>query len=308
MKRFFILATAAIVALASCAKTEVVYKDGPQEIAFKALNGVMTKAPVLNTTFPTTQGMDVLAWNGRTGAAYFGPETFTYDNTSAWVGSEKQYWPTTGSLDFVAYTNSGVNYTDDTPARLTYNFTLTDNTQNQDDFMVSKYVKGKESQQAAVSLYFQHTLALVEVNVACTGQDLTVNSVSLSGTTQDGKLTVTYADSDAAVPTFGTGWTGSTVTSATLTKTTDVTLTAGEDATTYADFLVVPENSSNKTLTVTYTLNGNQFTHPINLSSYQNATSWAIGTKYIYNVTIGLNEIKFAPQVVDWAEGTTSVM
>ena len=44
MKRFFILASAAIVALASCAKTEVVYKDAPEEIAFKQITGVMTKS------------------------------------------------------------------------------------------------------------------------------------------------------------------------------------------------------------------------------------------------------------------------
>lgn len=44
MKRFFILASAAIVALASCAKTEVVYKDAPEQIAFKQITGPMTKA------------------------------------------------------------------------------------------------------------------------------------------------------------------------------------------------------------------------------------------------------------------------
>lgn len=50
MKRLVILA-AAIVALASCAKTQVVYNEEPQEIAFKTVSGVMTKGPVTGTTF-----------------------------------------------------------------------------------------------------------------------------------------------------------------------------------------------------------------------------------------------------------------
>ena len=44
MRRFFILASAAIVALASCAKTQVVYNDAPEEIALKTVNMPMTKA------------------------------------------------------------------------------------------------------------------------------------------------------------------------------------------------------------------------------------------------------------------------
>ena len=42
MKRLFILA-AATVALASCAKTQVVYNEEPQEIAFRQVENVMTK-------------------------------------------------------------------------------------------------------------------------------------------------------------------------------------------------------------------------------------------------------------------------
>lgn len=43
MKRLFILA-AATVALASCAKTQVVYNEEPQEINFRAISNVMTRA------------------------------------------------------------------------------------------------------------------------------------------------------------------------------------------------------------------------------------------------------------------------
>ena len=46
MKRLFILASAAALMLASCAKTTVVYNEAPEEIGFKAVTGVMTKAHV----------------------------------------------------------------------------------------------------------------------------------------------------------------------------------------------------------------------------------------------------------------------
>ena len=49
MKRLFILASAAIVALASYTKTQVVYTEAPEEISFKQVTNVMTKAGALQT-------------------------------------------------------------------------------------------------------------------------------------------------------------------------------------------------------------------------------------------------------------------
>ena len=46
MKRFFFLAVAATAMLAACNKTEVVYNNDPQEIAFNAVNKTAVKAPV----------------------------------------------------------------------------------------------------------------------------------------------------------------------------------------------------------------------------------------------------------------------
>ena len=95
MKRFFILASAAIVALASCAKTEVVYKDAPQEIAFKQITNVMTKADALTTD------MGVFAYTAD-GDYYFGPVKFA-EVSSVWKGSPAQYYPLQTALDFALY-------------------------------------------------------------------------------------------------------------------------------------------------------------------------------------------------------------
>ena len=62
MKRLFILASAAIVALAACTKTEVVYTEAPAEIGFKQITDVMTKAVPDGTQLPATMG--VYAYKG----------------------------------------------------------------------------------------------------------------------------------------------------------------------------------------------------------------------------------------------------
>ena len=93
----------------------------------------------------------------------------------------------------------------------------------------------------------------------------------------------------------------------TLTKTADVALTAGADAVNYAHFLVVPENGTGKILTINYTLNGNNFSHPINLNTHS-ATTWTVGTKHIFNITIGLDQITFTPAIgTDWSSETPTI-
>ena len=303
MKRILICAAAAIVALASCSKTQVVYNDAPEEIGFKAISGVMTKEPVLDQTFPNGQPITVTAYNNTGKASYFTETVFAKDNVSNnWEAATPEYYPTTGSLDFVAYTDDATNgvvsvaLTDNG----THTYTLTDNSSVQHDFMVSNYVvnKGKTNPATAVCIAFSHALALIEVNVACTGAAVKVNSVTLTGTKQAGSVEVTYTDADNAVadvdPSFGT-WSPSGDPTP-LTEDTAQNLTAGAAAVTFADFLVVPESTNTKTLVVNYTLNNNTFNHEIDLDDYD-ATTWAVGTKYIFNVSIGLQEITFNPTV-----------
>ena len=108
MKKFFFCAAAAIVALASCSKTQVVYNDAPQEIGFKAVTGAITKAvqPTENEGF--NQDMGVIAYNTVGLSEYFtnaqfnkttasvttkDPETGAESNNSVttWNGKTAQY-------------------------------------------------------------------------------------------------------------------------------------------------------------------------------------------------------------------------
>ena len=94
MKRFFILATAAIVALASCAKTEVVYNDAPEQIAFKQITGAMTKA------FGNYTTLGVFAYQDS--KKHFENYTFTHDGVKGWTNPDA-VWPYEGDLTFTVY-------------------------------------------------------------------------------------------------------------------------------------------------------------------------------------------------------------
>lgn len=293
MKRLFILATAAIVALASCAKTEVVYTDAPAEIGFKAFTSAMTKAPVTDATFPI-QPMTVYGWNNDGKVEYFPATTFTHNGVN-WAATPAQYYPSNGALDFVAFTQAPETGATNT----SYDLRLADNTTNQHDLMASQYVAGKTKASGVVQLPFHHTLALIQVNFKCTGTNVQINSVQLTGTKQAGGVTVTYAaTTDGTAPTVGT-WAPSGEAKS-LTKTGAETITAGAaEFVTYANFLAVPENGDDKALNINYTLNGNNFTHPIDIDAI-NAHEWAPGTKYVFDVTIGLTEVLFSATVEAW--------
>lgn len=298
MKRLFILATAAIVALASCAKTEVVYTDAPEEIGFKAVTGVMTKVPVTDATFPTGQTMFVYGWNNADKATYFqpNPTEFAYDDAkTAWDGDTPQYYPATGALDFVAFTQAPSANT----GHLTYTLTLADNTDAQHDLMASAYVAGKGKGDGTVTLPFHHTLSLVQVNFKCTGTNVQIKSVALTDTKQAGTATVTYATAtDATEPTVVWAASGD---DETLTNATGASLTAGAAYAEYAYFLAVPESTNDKKLTIEYILNDNTFTHPIDIDD-----AFDPATKYVFDITIGMAEVLFNATVVDWTSETDS--
>ena len=182
MKRFFILASAAIVALASCAKTEVVYNDAPEQISFKQITGAMTKA----THTLNSGNLGVFAHQGT--SVYFMNIPFGWNGSSF---TAAQYWPyddgkNGGKLDFTVYYPqiAGADY---------YNNVLTIPGVTADDahyYGKKRYLNStKEANATAVEL--QHLSAAVVVT-ADLGDLYTLQSVTLKGATTAGKMEVTY--------------------------------------------------------------------------------------------------------------------
>ena len=295
-KFFFCAAAAAIVALASCSKTQIVYNDAPQEIGFKAVTGAITKAVQTQNNF--TQDMGVIAYQSGKTDVYFTNAQFEKEtDATTWNGKTPQYWPIASSLDFFVYSPyqaSGVTPTNTADSK-TLEVVVADNGINQVDYLYSTaYITGKSKISGNIPVDFDHALAYVTVNFS--GENvITLSNAKLNGTYQSGTYTVTYGNETSIA------WSSQGEPTALILNGGKLT----EDYTT--SWLVVPEDGSNvgNTISFDYKIDG-MTGSPISTSIPLSET-WVAGTHYTYNVTIGANEIKFTVNSVDgWATGSTA--
>lgn len=295
MKRLFILATAAIVALASCSKTQVVYTDAPEEIGFKAVTGAMTKADLGEAVH---LGVFAEYNDGLTTASYFDNADFA-KNGGVWKGSK--YWPKEGTLDFTFYAPqmaSGAEYDDDTK---TLTLTIPDNGTAQTDYLVGNTrPMGKEYADGEVAVVLDHVLASIKFTVQADNESVyNITSMILNDTKQSGTAKFEYADDgssyDASVE-DATGEKDFDVIS------TDTPVTVSPASAGNANgYLVFP--STGTSVTVAYTIGGAPQTATLNLS----ADNWLSGKQYTYAISFTSNEILVSPTVVDsWTPGTTN--
>ena len=290
MKRFFILATAAIVALASCAKTEVVYNDAPKEIAFKALNGAMTKADALGDKGYTDMG--VYAFDEE-GEPYFSQVKFAPATAGAdWTATpQAQYWPLSGSLNFVYYAPwFAVNATAST---------LTAQLTTATDFMYGTEVVNASKQNTAIGAPLRHALAKINVSVTSDLEGLVINSLTLTSAYTNAELTVNYSTTDNDQTSnderLSFDFNGATVTNITFANVAGTT----EANVKYSDACYVMPHEQTS-LVLNYTLPGAdaalEYEHELE-------DNWYDGHQYTYDFLIGANEIKFTPSETTWATG-----
>ena len=275
MKRFFILASAAIVALASCAKTEVVSNSQPQEIVFKGITGVMTKGTLGEMT-GVTLGVSAFyhAPNSNTAVEYFQNAEFDGTGSSDWKASPAQYYPLSGTLDFAGYAPH-VETNAPTITHTNMVWAVPDNSTSQFDVLYSNLLKSNSKSETAVSMPLHHALSKITVSIGET-TDVIISKVELLDTYQSGTLTVTYGDVTAA-------WSGQ----GTIT-TYDVTSKS---------IYVVPGPQTSLKLTYKFTNSTPTLEHTHALG---NTITWEPGKHYKYSVTITPTEIKITPTVDVW--------
>lgn len=283
MKRLFLLATAAIVALASCTKTQVVNTEAPEEIAFKTVAGAMTKADLAIDV-----KLGVVAYLGDT--EYFENSPFEH-NDGSWVGGK--YWPGDGDLKFTCYAPYDVN-------AVTYNKTANtltiacDNSTNATDWLYGTTQPTGNKETVSVPVALNHALAQVEFNFTGTENLVSLGTVTLNDTKATGTCVVTYGNP------MSVAWSA---------QGGDKDLTYNTE---YADLtsqpknlaaqLVVPVETQNATLNFTYKLDGNVLTYSVPAGTLG---AWVHGKKYTYNVSIGATEIVFSqPTVNDFTPNT----
>ena len=378
MKKFFILAAAALVTLASCVKNNAdttAYEQGRQ-INFSAVTGLATKAAITDNYFPTDAGNfgvyayyvadgDNWADDFASSALYMGTAdgegdegdattgvSVEYDSTpKIWKPSQIYYWPLQGSLTFFAYY----------PATLTSpafdlsakqfsigSFTVNTTVSEQKEVLVSSFAEDQTSASTqqyvfgagegqnsgsnhGVQIQFKHTLSQIVFTAAA---DATVFGRGLSFKIND--ITVGARGTSAGmtvVPGSTPSWTAPTTLATFDILSADfpnAEVTGGVAANWLgssqssqigsallmipnADFEGASGTADDDYFTVTYTLyrtsDGlNMGSKTVKLWFKDNKTSpvtnWQPGKKYTYRLTIGLEEIYFAPEVGNWENAT----
>lgn len=127
MKKYFIIAIAAVTALAACSKNEVVKIDTPDTpIQFAVVNHLQQTKATAGLTYPTDVPFGTFAWwtsADWTGAAedqdfvFMDNEQIVYrtlEETSAyaWAPATAYYWTKTGKITFASYSPYTADGTD----------------------------------------------------------------------------------------------------------------------------------------------------------------------------------------------------
>lgn len=337
MKKLFIIAAAAVVALAACTKNDVDRKG----INFNTVAGRNTKVPLTGTIYKTTDPTfgifcyaltDGKTWaaNSADGQTYMDNVEISYNDTDKiWEPATVYYWPLSGSLTFVGYSPYGcagtVAYAPATKALTITDFTVKAAAADQEDLMwattnpdltdnQSTYTsESATSTLKGVNEVFHHALSQVKFNVKkAEGLDdwtITVNTITFAAYNK-GTMTVT---NDATPVWSAQGLlTGG---DAFDFDTTGSDVDAPNFSAAFAPFGVanmpVPQTLAADTqkFTITYSLKKGS----VDLGSKTvtadllgtEVTAWAPNTIYNYNIVIDLNKIYFNPTIVEWETGAS---
>ena len=301
---YIILAAAAVTA--SCTKNTVDLPYGGA-ISFAPVAEKSTKAIIEGTTYPTTESFAVSAYHGGSDA-YFEDLVASYNSSiTLWETSTAEYWPLAGSLTFNAYSPSSASGVTITSAGVTAtDYTIQTSTQMTTDLCyASATVADCADHPESVPLVFSHALSQVVFRVKAaakySGVSLSMNSLSLSGLYSVGNFSAgtwsshsspyTYTLSNSVVP---------------------LTYTGDEpDVTTISTYLFLPQTFSaeaaiNVGYSIVQTVAGETYTldnPPVAIPLKGTLTQWQPGKKYIYTLSIGMNNlITFTASTYGWSE------
>ena len=334
MKKFFMFAAMASVALASCTKNEPAasVEQGEAIVFNSPVVAPVTKATsaleTLHQNFGAYAYYSTVDYTGTNEVCYLSNREFTPNKTGETVnywGTTNAYWPKNGKLTFVAYApKSGVNVpTPDAEetdaAKLTLNYTVPNAIASQVDVLYSAWVADKTSEDQASNDYnatgieipFHHALSAVKFQVKAASTAVApfmkIKGITLSGVKNSGTLTVPYGDDPAWDDQNGTA------TYTVLAAATDVTSSIGFDDVAAVDlnsgtqFILLPQEGT-ANLNIEYFIkadDGSWLLQSTGETPISLPMDWEIGTRYTYTLVFNLDEIKLAPVVEEgWADVT----
>ena len=255
------------------------------------------------------------------------------------ITAEKRYWPLgAATLNFLAITKAGTRTTtfNATHAANSVVVDFTDNSTiaSQHDLMWSyaqatvaqvgngiSFNNGGTAGVSPVNMTFQHAESQINFkvkagNVATESANLTLTSITLNDGNYAGTYTLTFSDyaSTSALGVPVGVWSG--VTDPTTSNpdvvapqtTANMAITQASGSAVIGDgILVVPNpnvdgesalNESFKSFTIAYKMNGNDYTYTYTPDIAQRRL--VPDTKYVFNITMTLQEIKVNATVEDW--------
>ena len=298
----FIMAIAALAA--SCMKNEV----GNNSISFAPVASKTTRSIIEGTTYPASETFVVSSFiNGSD--SYFENVTASYSSSlDLWAPDEDQYWPLSGSLEFIAYSPASAGADIDASDGVTAtSYTIQSAAQMTTDFCyASAAVADCSAHPDAVPLNFSHALAQVVFRVKAaeyyTNATISMTSLSMGGI---------YSVGDFA----SEAWTNQNTeyTYPLSSTSTELTYDSSDDPETIdvCSYLFIPQElGSNAAITVGYsitqTVSGNDYVFdnsPVSVPLGGTVTQWEPGKKYIYTLNIGLNNvITISASAVGWSD------
>lgn len=345
MKKLFLFSVA-VLAFCACSSDETVSENNvanqqPKQISFAPLNKVNTRAAVQGTTFPTTNTMEVKAYQTQPSATgYFDKATFSKKETY-WGATPAKYWPLSAAkLNFFAVSGAGVTDSHITIADLLGSASVAYTSDNaydattQSDIMYA-FGRGEVTQSGntltfpnKVDMTFYHALALINFQIKAGNNASTaikIKKIELNGARYTGTLAITNANAatEAGAWSAKVDWTPNDVVNNVVVPsigntTTPVDLTESyvpENTTTSypASLMIIPSTQTATTtdygfttFTITYTLDNKEYTYTYAPAGYSgeipNLTVVQAGYKYTYQIAMTLHEILINPSVEAWSE------
>ena len=336
MKTNQLILAAAIIAIAGCAKSNVIDNVDTEsnEIGFNAVTRVATKANdaiITGTSYGTDNTFQVWGWQSENGlftdaaltddaeSNFMKNLTISYNDgvdharAQAWRNAAHYYyWPFTGAISFLAIHPSTVVPTS----------SVWDATNRKGKATIEGYTIGAENKTTdlmfadasgsrradALPLAFKHALSQIEVQVKTNDnyssdvqfdvKSVTFNNIDLSGN-------VTYANSACS-------WTENTTQTANWTYYNTVMENINNTAAVYgAANVMIPQAANPDDPETTGVLEGTTLTIEYAMQQLPKennakingtvtvgaAQAWAAGSKYVYTLNFNLYEILFNPSV-----------
>ena len=307
MRKSIIFIIAAAALSVACVKSET---DGSNVISFSPVASKATKAIINGTTYPTGESFVVSAYHNGT-APYFEDLTASYRSSIAlWETSTSQYWPLGGSLTFNAYSPASAGLTIDASGVTATDYEVRTSAQMTTDLLyATATVADCSAHPASVPLNFSHALAQIVFKVKAADNyntsgstfSLAMTSLSLSEIYSIGDFADEAWDNQESAQTFALSGTS-----------TPLTYDANDDPETIdlCAYLFLPQEISadariNVGYSIAQNISGTTYSienPPVSIALRGTITEWEPGKKYIYTISIGLdNLITFTASTTDWA-------